>query len=58
MVAHIEAEIQSRGGTEISSKDIGELCGVDEIARVRFASVYRRFQDKAEFLEELKKLLR
>jgi len=30
---------------------------VDEIAYVRFASVYRRFQDTAEFLEEIKKLL-
>jgi transcriptional repressor NrdR len=30
---------------------------VDEIAFVRFASVYRQFQDKEEFLEELKKLM-
>ena len=30
---------------------------VDEIAYVRFASVYRKFADKAEFLEEMKKLL-
>ena len=34
-----------------------KLRPVDEIAYVRFASVYRTFKDKAEFLEEMKKLL-
>ena len=46
----------------MTSKFIGELVmeklkSTDEIAYVRFASVYRKFQDKTEFFEELKKLL-
>ncbi len=62
MVDDIEAELHARGKSEIPSQEIGELVmktlrGVDEIAYVRFASVYRKFADKAEFLEEMKKLL-
>ena len=34
-----------------------KLRETDEVAYVRFASVYRKFQDKGQFLEELKKLL-
>ncbi|MBU0984630.1 MAG: transcriptional regulator NrdR [candidate division Zixibacteria bacterium] len=62
MVDDIEALLHAQGGNEIQSQKIGELVmaklrGVDEIAYVRFASVYRKFADKAEFLEEMKKLL-
>jgi transcriptional repressor NrdR len=62
MVDEIEAEVHASGKSEIESKEIGELVmkalrAVDEIAYVRFASVYRKFADKAEFLEEMKKLL-
>ncbi len=62
MVDEIEAEISSRGKNEIKSEQIGELVmtrlrAVDDIAYVRFASVYRKFQDTAEFLKEIKKLL-
>ena len=62
MVAEIEAELNATGKTEVASKDIGELVmarlkRVDEIAYVRFASVYRKFADTAEFLEEMKRLL-
>jgi len=62
MVDQIEADLQATGKSEIPSKDIGELVMaklrmVDEIAYVRFASVYRKFADTAEFLEEMKKLL-
>ena len=62
MVDDIEAHVHAAGKSEIPSKDIGELVmdklrDVDEIAYVRFASVYRKFADKAEFLEEMKKLL-
>jgi transcriptional repressor NrdR len=58
----IEAHFHSLGKAEVASQDIGELVvqklrEVDEIAFVRFASVYRKFQDKEEFLEELKKLM-
>ncbi|MCX6834079.1 MAG: transcriptional regulator NrdR [candidate division Zixibacteria bacterium] len=62
MVAEIEAELNATGKSEIASKDIGELVmarlkRVDEIAYVRFASVYRKFADTAEFLEEMKRIL-
>lgn len=62
MVDDIEAELHASGKTEIPSQDVGELVmdrlrKVDEIAYVRFASVYRKFADTAEFLEEMKKLL-
>ena len=62
MVDDIEAEVQSRNRNEIKSHEIGEMVMVrlrklDDIAYVRFASVYRKFQDTAEFLDEIKKLL-
>ncbi|MCK4461474.1 MAG: transcriptional repressor NrdR [candidate division Zixibacteria bacterium] len=62
MADQVEAEINTRSKSEISSHDIGEIVmeklrKVDEIAYVRFASVYRKFKDKEEFLEEMKKLL-
>jgi len=62
MVDDIEAQLHAYGKNEIPSHDIGEMVmaklrEVDEIAYVRFASVYRKFADKAEFLEEMKKLL-
>lgn len=62
MVDDIEAEIHATGKHEVESQALGELVmkylrKVDEIAYVRFASVYRKFADKAEFLEEMKKLL-
>ncbi len=62
MVDDIEAQLHSHGKTEVPANEIGELVmaklrEVDEIAYVRFASVYRKFADKAEFLEEMKKLL-
>jgi transcriptional repressor NrdR len=62
MVDEIETALQERSKSEVTSKYIGELVmdklkEVDEVSYVRFASVYRKFQDKTEFLEELKKLL-
>ena len=47
---------------EVSSTKIGEMVmdqlkGVDEVAYVRFASVYRRFKDISTFMAELSKLL-
>lgn len=63
MVDDIEAEINARSGNEIRSAEIGDvvmekLRAVDDIAYVRFASVYRQFRDTTEFLEEIKKLLK
>jgi len=61
MVDEIEATIHSTGTNEIQSKQIGELViaklrEVDEVAYIRFASVYRDFQDMNEFLSEMNKL--
>lgn len=57
----IEKELRSSGTIEIDSKDLGEmvmekLADVDEVAYVRFASVYRDYQDISAFIEELKEL--
>ena len=62
LVDDIEAVINAQGRNEVTSQEIGELVverlrKVDEIAYVRFASVYRRFKDKTEFFEEMKKAL-
>ncbi|MCR9118828.1 MAG: transcriptional regulator NrdR [bacterium] len=59
MVASIEAQIYSNQYEgEIPTRDIGEivmnqLADVDQVAYVRFASVYREFKDTDEFLSEL-----
>ena len=58
----IEQELQNSLDREISTQKIGELVmerlkDVDEVAYVRFASVYRQFKDINTFMEELNKLL-
>ncbi|SRR5699024_2675063 len=58
----VEREIRNTGVSEIDSKEIGELVmkrlsDVDEVAYVRFASVYRQFKDLSVFMEELKELI-
>ncbi len=58
MVDQIENQIQGMAEGEISSKHIGELAmkalyPVDEVAYIRFASVYRKFQEIKEFLSEI-----
>ena len=58
----IEQELQSGLEREIRTVDIGEMVmarlkNVDEVAYVRFASVYRSFKDINTFMEELSKLL-
>ena len=62
MVDTIEAQLQSSLNREVTSMTIGELTmdqlkNVDEVAYVRFASVYRQFKDINTFMEELNKLL-
>lgn len=62
MVDRVEARIQGSMEREISSKRVGEyaleeLKNVDEVAYIRFASVYRQFKDVSTFLEELNKLM-
>ena len=58
----IEQKLQDYGNKEIPTKQIGEwvmeaLPALDEVAYVRFASVYRQFKDVNEFMEELKLFL-
>jgi transcriptional repressor NrdR len=59
----VERDIQDRGEREVSSSVVGEqvmarLREADEVAYVRFASVYRSFRDIDEFLAELGKLVK
>ena len=61
LVAEIEAELQNSLRVEVTSEEIGELVMEklkerDEVAYVRFASVYREFKDIDTFLQELKAL--
>ena len=58
----IEQELQNSLEREVTTREIGELVmerlkNVDEVAYVRFASVYRQFRDINTFMEELNKLL-
>jgi len=59
----IEQELQNSLEREVKSTEVGEMvmCGLkslDEVAYVRFASVYRQFRDINTFMEELNKLLK
>ena len=63
MIDEIENQIFNREEKEIPTSVIGELVmdklkSVDEVAYVRFASVYREFKDVSTFMEELGKLLK
>ena len=62
VVSEIEADLQNSLDREVTSVHIGELVmdklkGLDEVAYVRFASVYRQFKDINTFMDELAKLL-
>ena len=62
IIDDIEVTIQNSLDREVTSEKIGELVmeklkGVDEVAYVRFASVYRQFKDINTFMSELNKLL-
>ena len=62
LVIEIEQVLQNQMDREVSSAQIGELVmerlkKVDEVAYVRFASVYRQFKDINTFMTELNKLL-
>jgi len=63
MVNDIEQRLRNSMEQEVSSKTIGEMVmnelkQIDQVAYVRFASVYRQFKDIQSFLEELQTLLR
>lgn len=61
VVTFVEQQIQRLGSREVSSVELGELVmsclqTLDEVAYVRFASVYRQFKDVNSFFEELNSL--
>ena len=61
-IDEIESQLQNSLEKEFSSVMIGEMAleklkGIDEIAYVRFASVYREFKDVNTFMSEIKKIL-
>ena len=60
-VASVERELYGRGEPEVTSTDIGELVmaglsRLNEVAYVRFASVYRKFRDISSFEKELSRI--
>ncbi|MCG6864544.1 MAG: transcriptional regulator NrdR [Thiogranum sp.] len=60
-ISHIKHRLQSCGEREIPSRQLGEwvmeeLRSLDQVAYVRFASVYRSFQDVSEFRDEIERL--
>ena len=62
-IAHIKHQLRATGEREVKSRVVGELVmealrRLDEVAYIRFASVYRRFQDLDQFREEIDRLSR
>lgn len=62
IVDKIENQIEKSGKIEVASSEIGkmvmiELYNLDEVAYVRFASVYRKFKDISEFVSEVKEIV-
>lgn len=60
-ITHIKHALQATGEREVKSRVVGELVmdalrGLDDVAYVRFASVYRSFQDLNEFQAEIARL--
>jgi transcriptional repressor NrdR len=63
LVSQVEAELYAKGDQEIDSATLGEmvmqrLVELDQVAYVRFASVYRRFKDARDFVDEIRPMLR
>ncbi len=61
ILGNIESEIQDLKAREVHSRTIGEfvirqLRKVDDVAYVRFASVYRKYEDKEQFFKEIEQL--
>jgi transcriptional repressor NrdR len=62
LVDRVERHFQDKGEKEIICNEVGEMVmselhQIDEVAYVRFASVYRQFKDISEFMTEIKDLL-
>jgi transcriptional repressor NrdR len=63
LVDEVERILQRKYEKEVRAKDVGELVisrlhNLDEVAYVRFASVYRQFKDVEQFMKEIKHLLK
>ncbi len=63
LINNIERDIQLEGKNEIKAKRVGEIImkhlrRVDDVAYIRFASVYRSFKDAKSFQRELKKIIK
>ncbi len=63
LIREIERDIQKKANNEITYKDLGEIImkrlkSFDEVAYIRYASVYRSFKDAATFQKELNRLLK
>ena len=61
IASKVEYELREKVADEVNSQEIGRLVmyhlkNLDQVAYVRFASVYRKFQDKEEFISELQEL--
>ena len=61
IISRVEAELKQQETTEVESKTIGKLVAqhlkkIDKIAYIRFASVFRRFEEVEDFQKEIKKL--
>ncbi len=62
MIDRVETDLFNKGTGEVKSSEIGEMVmeglkGLDPVAYVRFASVYREFKDVGTFMDELKKII-
>ena len=63
LVDDVERTLEKKDEREVRSKEIGELVmrslhSLDEVAYVRFASVYRQFRDASQFMKEVKRFLK
>ena len=61
LVDEVESDLRKRDSVEVESRVVGEIVmkklkGLDKVAYIRFASVYREFEDLDRFTEELEKL--
>lgn len=62
LVDQVENDVRKQGVSEISSKKIGEfvmhhLADVDDVAYIRFASIYREFKDMSSFMKTMEDMM-
>jgi transcriptional repressor NrdR len=62
VISEVENELESKFEAEVPSRQVGELVmrrlrEIDQVAYVRFASVYRQFKDARDFVDEIKPML-